>query len=62
MTDVVERGVELTLEPAAGVPIGAPVPPEDDAAFAAQEPPTADCSAASGSGTVGQSFHSRSSE
>jgi hypothetical protein len=61
-TDRIERYVELALEPALGVPFGAPMSPEDDPSSAQLcSPASADCRTRSRfSGIVGQSFQSRS--
>ena len=60
--DVVERHVGVALEPVLVVPRGASVPPQHDAA-PAQPAPGPDAPSrvtTAGSGTSGQSFHSRS--
>jgi site-specific DNA recombinase len=57
--DHVERGVELTLEATGRVPVGTAVPEQDDSAYLAHE---AGGSASTGSGSIGQSFQSRSRE
>lgn len=65
--DLVERGVELPLDPAVGVVAGAAVAQQDDAAAQGRTAqgatcvrPTARSASRSTNGMTGQSFHSRS--